>query len=123
MRIGKLTLFLVVALVAYQAACTMSCTAEAATPNASPSSQNAPQCPFHQHQKDSPNPPCPHQSISATVISPLPAHNPGASALMPAVSAATLPIAAPLAVRNETLSAQFASPPGLSSRSSSVLRI
>src|ERR1700691_3421209 len=99
MRIGKLTLFLAVALVAYQAACTMSCTAEASTLNASPSSQNAPQCPFHQHQKDSPNRPCPHQSISATLCSPLSAHNLATASLMPAAFAATPSIGVPLAVR------------------------
>lgn len=123
MRIGKLTLFLAVALIAYQAACTMSCTAEACELNSSANSQNAPSCPFHQHQKDSPNPPCPHQSISATVVSPLSAHTLGAAASMHAASAPPSSVALPLAARNDALPARSASPPGVSSRLSFVLRI
>jgi hypothetical protein len=67
MRLAKLTFLLVVALVAYQAQCPMSCSANSSS--SSPSSQKLPPC-HRQHDDSQPPAPCSHQAISAKAFSP-----------------------------------------------------
>ena len=123
MRIAKLTLVLAIALINYQALCTMSCTVQACALNQSTDRQNVPQCPFHPSSQKSQTPPCSHQFISTAMPSPHLGHALGAAASMSASLAAFSSVEVSLEVRRDVRLAASPSPPGLASFSSTVLRI
>jgi len=119
MRIGKLTLFLALALINYQALCTASCTVEACALD----SQHAPHCPFHPSPQNAANPPCSHQFISTAMPSPHLGHDLGSAASIAPSLAALSSVAVPLEIHRDARLAASDSPPGRCALSAFVLRI
>jgi hypothetical protein len=120
MWLGKLTIFLVVALAAFQAQCLVACPAYASSD--SPSNQNVPPCHRHHNNPQTPAP-CSHQAVSTTVASPSLKYDLG-----PTASAGILGLVTPsfelfVFALGDYPFERTVSPPPLISQSSSALRI
>jgi hypothetical protein len=120
MRFSKLTFLLIAALVSLQAQCLMACSAYASSD--SPSNQNVPPCHRHHNNPQTPAP-CSHQAVSTTIVSPPLKHNLW-STVQTGISLAVTPSFGlfPSALGIDPFE-RTASPPPLTSHSSSALRI